>query len=155
MLLEEFLQYADWLHRMTTDFIEAVPGDKWEFTPDAHGRFGSFARQLRHVVRVRGVYNDALVEQRVDWSRSRQQYDGPLTREALLVALHDQQARLIEILDSFDTEAVLDWGGTPFTFATFTWEFVQHEAIHHGQWSLYAQLAGFQTPESWQGSWRL
>ena len=42
---------------------------------------------------------------------------------------------------------------TPFTFALFTWEFVQHEAIHHGQWSMYASLAGFDTPLSWRTSW--
>jgi hypothetical protein len=41
---------------------------------------------------------------------------------------------------------------TPFTFALFTWEFVQHEAIHHGQWSVYASLAGFDTPLSWRMS---
>ena len=37
--------------------------------------------------------------------------------------------------------------------ALFTWEFVQHEAIHHGQWSIYASLAGFDTPLSWRTSW--
>ena len=155
MLLDDFRQYSAWLHRMTTDFIEAIPEDKWEFTPDSGGKFGSFAWQLRHVVRVRGVYNEALAEKRVDWGRSREHYEGPLTREALLEALHEQQSRLSTTLDSVDPDVVIDWDGTPFTFATFTWEFVQHEAIHHGQWSLYAQLAGFDTPASWQQSWRL
>ena len=155
MLLEEFRQYATWLHRMTTDFIEAVPDDKWAFTPDSGGRFGSFGRQLRHVVRVRGVYNEALAEKRVDWTRSREHYDGPVTRDALLEALHHQHERLLRTLDGLDPEVVIDWGGTPFALATFTWEFVQHEAIHHGQWSLYAALAGFETPVSWQRSWRL
>jgi hypothetical protein len=28
--------------------------------------------------------------------------------------------------------------------------FVQHEAIHHGKWSVYASLAGFDTPLSWR-----
>jgi hypothetical protein len=32
---------------------------------------------------------------------------------------------------------------------------VQHEAIHHGQWSVYASLAGFDTPVSWRTSWGL
>ena len=44
-------------------------------------------------------------------------------------------------LDTVDIDAPIDWDGTPFTFALFTWEFVQHEAIHHGQWSIYASLA--------------
>jgi hypothetical protein len=39
--------------------------------------------------------------------------------------------------------------------ALFTWEFVQHQAIHHGQGSIYASLAGFDTPLSWRASWGL
>jgi hypothetical protein len=53
------------------------------------------------------------------------------------------------------TSTPIDWDGTLFTFALFTWEFVQHEAIHHGQWSIYASLAGFDTPLSWRASWGL
>jgi len=155
VLLDAFRGYCVWLHRMTTDFMETAPEDRWEFTPESSGTFGSFARQLRHVVRVRGVYNDALVRRRwigvvqasttADrWSVSR-----------LLHALHHQQQELLSALDGLDPELVIDWDGTPSTLATFTWEFVQHEAFHHGQWSLYAVLAGFGTPESWRRSWRL
>ncbi len=32
---------------------------------------------------------------------------------------------------------------------------LQHEAIHHGQWSLYAALGGFETPPSWKMNWGL
>lgn len=91
----------------------------------------------------------------MDWSRAAEHYDGPLTREALLKALDEQQARLLSTLGSLADDLVIEWEGTPFTFATFTWEYVQHEAIHHGQWSIYAALAGFETPTSWQQSWRL
>ena len=52
-------------------------------------------------------------------------------------------------------DAAIDWDGTWFTFGLFAWEFVQHEAIHHGQWSIYAALAGFDTPLSWRTSWGL
>jgi hypothetical protein len=62
---------------------------------------------------------------------------------------------LLATLEAVDIDAPIDWDGTPFTFAQFTWEFVQHEAIHHGQWSLYAALAGFETPLSWRTSWGL
>jgi hypothetical protein len=58
-------------------------------------------------------------------------------------------------LETVDIDATIDWDGTPFSFALFTWEFVQHEAIHHGQWSIYASLAGFDTPVSWRASWGL
>jgi hypothetical protein len=54
-----------------------------------------------------------------------------------------QAARPAHHTETVDTDARIDWDGTPFTFAIFTWEFVQHEALHHGQWSIYASLAGF------------
>src|SRR5689334_13039973 len=156
MLIDDFARYSKVLHAMTLDFVRAVPDDKWEFTPDPPRRssrtpaphrigagFAPFCKQVRHVVCVRGVYNDALVTQRVDWSRKHYHYGGPLTREALLGDLEQKQQGLLEILQTVDVHATIDWGGTPFTFALFACEFVQHEAIHHGQWSIYASLAGF------------
>ncbi len=77
---------------------------------------------------------------------------GPLTREALLVGLEQKHRELLAILETADTDTPIDRDGTPFTFAQFTWEFVQPEAIHQGQWSIYAWLAGFDTPLSWRTS---
>jgi len=104
---------------------------------------------------VRGVYNAALATRKVDWPRKHEHYGGPLTREALLAALDDKQRQLLATLETVDINAPIDWDGTAFTFALFTWDFVQHEAIHHGQWSIYASLAGFDTPLSWRASWGL
>jgi hypothetical protein len=168
MLIDDFARYSQLLHRLTVDFVRAVPEDKWAFTPDPPGQsgrepaphrigdgFAPFSKQLRHVVCVRGVYNAALVTRKVDWTRKHAHYRGPPTRAPLLAALEEKQQRLLEILETVDTEAPIDWDGTAFTFANFTWEFVQHEAIHHGQWSVYASLAGFETPLSWRSSWGL
>ena len=88
-------------------------------------------------------------------TRKRDHYAGPLTRETLLAALEDKQRNLTATLRTIDPDAPIDWHGTPFTIALFTWEFVQHEAVHHGQWSLYASMAGFGTPLSWRTSWGL
>ncbi len=105
---------------------------------------------------MRGVYTAALATRRVDWTRKHEHYAGPLTREPLLAGLDDQQRDLLATLDTVDLDIRIDWDGiAPFTFALFTWEFVHHEAIHHGQWSLYASLAGFDTPLSWRTSWGL
>ena len=153
MSIEDFARYSKVLHRLTADFVRAVPDDKWDFTPG--NRFAPFSKQLRHVVCARGVYNAALATRRVDWSRKHEHYAGPLTRDALLVALDDQQRQLLVTLPTVDVTASIDWDGTPFSFAIFTWEFVQHEALHHGQWSVYASLAGFDTPLSWRTSWGL
>ncbi|HEU5409278.1 MAG TPA: DinB family protein, partial [Nitrospira sp.] len=145
MSIDDFVRYSKVLHRLTSDFVRAVPDDKWDFTPDPPGRsdrvraphrlgdgFAPFCKQLRHLVCVRGVYNAALVTKKVDWTRKREHYFGPLTREALLTALDDKQRHLLAILETVNIDASIDWDGTPFTFAQFTWEFVQHEALHHG-----------------------
>jgi hypothetical protein len=168
MSIDDFVRYSKVLYTLTTDFVRVVPDDKWNFAPDPPGQsgrapaahrigdgFAPFCKQLRHVVCVRGVYNAALATKKVDWTRKHEHYVGPLTREALLSALDDKQRALLTALQTFDIDALIDWGGTRFTFALFTWEFVQHEAIHHGQWSIYASLAGFDTPLSWRTSWGL
>ena len=168
MSIDDFVRYSKVLHGLTADFVRAVPDNKWDFTPDPPGQsdraptphrigdgFAPFCKQLRHVVCVRGVYTAALATKKVDWRRKHEHYVGALTREALLAALDDKQRDLLTTLETIDIDAPIDWDGTPFTFALFTWEFVQHEAIHHGQWSVYASLAGFDTPLSWRASWGL
>jgi hypothetical protein len=168
MSISDFARYSALLHGMTVDFVRAVPDDKWSYTPDPPGTsgrapaphrvgdgFAPFCKQVRHVVCVRGVYNAALITRKVDWTRKHDHYDGPLTREALLAALDAKQQQLLALLETVDPDVVIDWDGTRFTFALFTWEFVQHEAIHHGQWSVYASRAGFDTPLSWRTSWGL
>ncbi len=152
-MIDDFARYSKVLHRLTADFARAVPDDNWGFTPG--GGFAPFCKQLRHLVCARGVYNAALGTKKVDWTRKNEHYTGPLTREALLAGLDDKQRDLLAALATVDVDAPIDWDGTPFTFATFSWEFVQHEAIHHGQWSIYAALAGFDTPPSWRTSWGL
>jgi DinB superfamily len=150
MSIDDFVRYSKVLHGLTADFVGAVPEDKWDFTPDPPGKsglvpaphrigddFAPFCKQLRHVVCVRGVCNVALATRKVDWMRKHEHYVSPLSREALLATLDDRQRDLLAILETVDIDAPIDWDRTSFTFALFTWEFVQHEGIHHGQWSIY------------------
>src|SRR5690348_8453880 len=113
MSIDEFVRCSQLLHRLTVDFVGAVPDDKWHFTPVPPGisgrapavhrigdGFASFCKQLRHVVCVRGVYNAALAAGAVDWTRKHDHYVGPLTREALLAALDDKQRQLLAALET-------------------------------------------------------
>jgi hypothetical protein len=107
------------------------------------------------VVCVRGVYNEALSTGKADFSRIREHYSGPLTREALLAALNEKQQAFMDALDGFDTSRTIDFSGTAFEFEVFLCEVIQHESIHHGQWSVYAAAGGFATPKSWQSGWKM
>jgi uncharacterized damage-inducible protein DinB len=153
MQIESFRKNWEWVHRMTLDFVNVVPDDRWEFSPGEG--FGPFCKQLRHVVRVRGVYNEAMIIKKADFERSREHYTGPLTRDALLAALEDKQREFLTGLDTVDMEAPIYFGTSAFSFENFTYEVVQHESIHHGQWSVYAAVAGFETPQSWKAGWKL
>ena len=62
---------------------------------------------------------------------------------------------MIENLDHADIAAPIDFFGRAFSFADVTYTIVQHEAIHHGQWSVYALRGGFQTPRTWRVEWGL
>ncbi|GAA4352632.1 hypothetical protein GCM10023087_21050 [Microbacterium rhizosphaerae] len=168
MFVDDFAQHSKVLHIMTADFARAVPDERWDFTPvppGSSGRppaasrlgdgFGPFSKQLRHVVCVRGVHNDALATGKLDWSKKHEHYTGPLEREPLLDALEHEQQELLSLLAEAHPEITIDWDGFPFSLAMFAGDFVQHEAIHHGQWSVYAAVAGFDTPLSWRQSWKL
>lgn len=151
---------STWQHlrgQLTYDFVAAVPDAAWSVTP--HPRYRSFDKQVRHLVCVQGVYHQALSELRADWSQKHAHYRGPLERESLVAALREKDAELDAILDRLAAageEAFrLDWFGGVITLGRFLDVLVQHEAIHHGEWSFYATLGGFETPRSWRLNWGL
>ena len=89
MSIDDFVRYSEVLHRLTADFVRAVPEASWDFTPDPPARsgrapaphrigdgFAPFCKQLRHVICVRGVYNDALATKKVDWTRKHEHHAG-------------------------------------------------------------------------------
>jgi hypothetical protein len=144
------------LHEMTLTFAGAVPDRCWEQSP--HPGFAPFHKQLRHVVCVRGVYNDALRTGRVDFARKHEHYSGSLERQALVEALLAKYRELNALLDALAptlAEPAIDLFGRSITPADLAYTCVQHEAIHHGQWSLYAAHAEFEVPDLWRIQWGL
>lgn len=146
-----------WAHvtDMVRQFVDAVPDEHWMYSP--HPRFAPFAMQLRHVVRVRRVYADGVRNRRVDMARKREHYTGDLSRDALARALAETDGELLEaVLDAASTPgAQIDFIGRAFPLFEFTYVIVQHDATHLGEWSLYATLAGFETPLAWRLGWGL
>ena len=152
---------------MTLEFAAAVPDAHWAFSPDLrpagapvapmrHGAgFAPFCKQLRHVVCVRGVYTDAMLKGRADFGSKHAHYTGTLDRTPLAAALEASSMALLAALEDVDPEARIDFFGNTFSLTDFSYTVVQHEALHHGQWSLYASLAGFETPHLWRREWGL
>ena len=104
-----------WAHTrgLTHDFIAAVPDEHWEFSP--HPRFASFAKQVRHLVCMSGVYSDGLRDRRCDFGRKHEHYKGPLDRDSLVAALREKDRQLDEVLAAISPEAeesyVIDFYG--------------------------------------------
>lgn len=155
-VLESFTRRWEHISSMTTAFATVIPDEFWEATP--HSGFAPFSRQLRHVVCVRGVYNDGLRTKRMDFSRKHDFYKGSLTRRELIDALSEKHAELLvllaEVPEDLDRPQI-DFFGNQVSYLDYLYGYVQHEAIHHGQWSLYAAVAGYETPEPWRLQWGL
>jgi hypothetical protein len=157
---DSFLQaFADrWHHvnTMTVEFAKSVPNHTWDSSPLSG--FAPFSKQLRHVVCVRGVYNEGLKTGRVEFDRKHDFYDGTLTRTALIAALEATHTDLMAQLPDLPPdvfEPSIDFFGNRVSQAQYLYGYVQHEAIHHGQWSIYAASGGYETPEIWRLQWGL
>jgi uncharacterized damage-inducible protein DinB len=149
---------STWQHvrgQLTYDFVACVPDARWAASP--HPRYRSFAKQVRHLVCVQGVYHQALREGRADFGDKHRHYDGPLERDALVAGLRDKDAALDALLEGLAREGEerfrLDWFGGEISLGRFLDVLIQHEAIHHGQWSFYAALGEFDSPASWRLNW--
>ena len=155
--LATFRDHWQHLRDLTYAFAEAVPDALWLESP--HPRVTPFAKQLRHVVCVQGVYQEGLAMRRVDFGRKHEHYRGPLERQALVAALRARDAELDVLLAKLSSEPweriVIEFFDMRPDVARYLATWTQHEALHHGQWSLYAALGGFETPPLWRFGWGL
>lgn len=151
--VDDVRRHWEFAHAMTLDVARNVPEEQWSFSP--HPRFAPFCKQLRHVVCVRGCYNDGLAGGRPDFARKHEHYAGGLDRHSLIAALVSKQDETLAILDNIDNGQTIEFSGRSMPFAEFAYVITHHEAIHQGQWSIYASLAGFETPLRWRLEWGL
>lgn len=155
-ILHAFLRRWDHINAMTLSFAQSVPDEYWHASP--HAGFAPFCKQLRHVVCVRGVYSEGLLTKHVDFSRKHGFYAGSLERRELIDALDDRHTELIAALSVVPADLdqpQIELLGKRLSYVDYLYGYVQHEAIHHGQWSLYAAVAGYDTPELWRQQWGL
>src|SRR5690242_14559598 len=151
-VVDEFADAWTDTRRLTYAFIDEVPDEKWSVSP--HPRFAALNKQVRHLVCVQGVYVHGLRERAIDFSRKHDHYKGALDKPSLRAALKSKDDQLSEALEIFRRNGVadfeVDFFGRRMRFSRYGAVMVQHEAIHHGQWSFYAALGGFETPLDWK-----
>jgi hypothetical protein len=154
--LGTFAERWNHINAMTTEFSLQVPDGSWNASPLAG--FAPFSKQVRHVVCVRGVYNEGLRTGRINFDRKHEFYHGALTRSALVLALGKTHAELVAELPGLPEDLFapsIDFFGSRVSYAQYLYGYVQHEAIHHGQWSIYAASGGYETPSLWRLQWGL
>jgi hypothetical protein len=155
--IEAFTRHFEFMQSMTIAFADGVPDEHWSFSP--HPRFAPFNKQLRHVICVRGGYRDAIVTGKTDFSRKHEHYTGSLDRGSLrdaLLASHESLVRAVADADDAGADRpAIEFMGRKLSLHDMSHVIVQHDSIHLGEWSLYASLAGFETPLMWRLQWGL
>jgi len=142
---------------MTREFVEAVPDEHWQCAPYPGAQ--PLHKQFRHVIWCSGVYNEAFEKRNADWTRKQTHYAGGLEREALVAAFREKDEQLLGALEALRRVDLADWRvdfmGNSMSFDRYAHVLIEHESVHHGMWSIYARLAGFETPLSWKLNWAL
>ena len=109
---------------------------------------GSWGKQFRHLGRVQENYISALNTGSVKFSTAGCSFGEPITKHGLL----DYLARMDTLLDEalLNPRTSIDWFGEDYTIERHLRALVQHEVLHHGQFILYARVAGLKLPSSWE-----
>ena len=82
-------------------------------------------------------------------------YGDSLVRVDLLGGFERAGAQMVVAAESTTERTRVDFAGQNMTRGEMFDVIVEHEADHHGLWSVYARLAGFATPNSWRDAWDL
>lgn len=153
--VEDFRKSWSFCRGLTRQFIEAAPLSAWDSRP--HERYGTMARQFRHVVQVVDLYRSALENGHLVPQAKTASYSGSLQREDLLAGLDRADSAFDAALEAFvaDGKESLMFGELEMSLGEFLHVCIEHEANHHGLWSVYAAYAGFDTPASWKENWDL
>lgn len=154
-IIVEFEKTWFYTRKITTDYLDSIPDDKWNFTH--HPKYAPLSKQFRHMTCVYGVYIEGFKNQAVDFSKKHSHYTGPLVKSAIRADLEKKDVQLKEMLKGFSREYVekfkLDFFGVSMTFSEYTHVLIQHECMHIGIWSNVAAFAGFELPKSWKSDW--
>jgi uncharacterized damage-inducible protein DinB len=155
--LRQFQSSWKFVRSLTVEFVDTTPAEHWMTSP--HSDYAPLAKQVRHLVWVSGLYNDALQNRKINLKNKKTCYAGTLERGELRAALQAQDEILWAILSPLNEAEAnrysMDFFGGNSGLYEFLNNMIQHESMHHGMWALYAKLAGFPCPRTWKSTWEL
>lgn len=154
-LIIEFEKTWFYTRGITTDFLDAIPEDKWHYSH--HPKYAPLSKQFRHMTCVYGVYIDGFINQAVDFKKKHSHYSGPLDRISIKNDLTKKDNELKKVLSDLPQDQVkkfkLNFFGVNMSFSEYTHVLIQHECLHIGTWGNMAALGGFEVPKSWKSDW--
>lgn len=154
-LIAEFEKTWFYTRSITTDFLDSIPEDKWNFSH--HSKYAPFSKQFRHMTCVYGVYIEGFKNQAIDFSKKHSHYAGSLDRAEIKADLAMKDSMLKKVLNSLSDEQVkkfrLNFFGINMSFSEYTHVLIQHECLHIGTWGNMAAFAEFEVPKSWKSDW--
>ena len=83
-MFEDYADEFSYLRKMTLSLAKIIPEHLWDFCP--HPDYGTFGRQLRHMVLVDDVFLGACKDGKMDFSRKRSPHNGSMSLQELLPA---------------------------------------------------------------------
>lgn len=142
---EWFVFYWRWMRGLTIKFLEELPEEKLNYTPNKH--MGSIGRHLRHVIAIQECYMKGFKTGHIDFDAKNKDEDIEVSKERLLAYAKAQDTKLFEFIENASEED-LD--------RTLTWEIwepidtpkireclmymMQHEVFHQGELQTYARI---------------
>ena len=155
-MIDDFLSRWAFTRGMTIEFLEHASDHCLDIPPS--DKFMTIREQAVNLVEVQGAYQLALTNEPTDFSRKPEFTPAQTDSASLVRALGAQDEILrghLEHLRDKPDAFKLDWYGTELGISGFGAVFIQHEALHHGQWAAHCALGGFQTPTGWIMNWGL
>jgi len=146
--LERFRTVWDMEARLTTQMLEALPTDQYDFRPDPGGR--SLGELAWHLSEIEGYISHGITKGAVTFQEAPPNLKRP--REVRLLApgyrqVHDEAVARLVNLTPADLDRELPFADRRMPIRDMLWGTILSHLVHHrGQLSLLCRLAGGRPP---------
>jgi uncharacterized damage-inducible protein DinB len=145
--IESFIHYFESIRRRTVNYIQAIPEDKIDWSPQ-EGQF-TCGEIIRHIAGAEQMYAGIFTQGRWNYPEELHHRKGSLADTiALLESIHAEAMNALRIMD--DTELSHPrplLGGSTIKAWRILMMMVEHEIHHRSQLSMYLMLLGVEPPQ--------